>query len=339
MDYKKKLKIIKRSTFTDKEKMQMDKFILSINTNGEFINSLQFLDYHPERRFIDDSIAVIDVGSGIVRGIMMAAQIPGEPRTIISHPGTTFAGPVIDRKLKIEESQVVLDMLFSYYEEKYNEIKIKTTPQYYPCQPYGIIDYFLLKRGYKFKAGALSNLINISDINTIDDIYSIFSSKRRNQVKKVYNSSKFIYQMKDTIISDAWKNLENNLMNKFGVKPTHTYDEIMDLQIKYSERIKPYYVFSNDGQYAAFGLSFNFKNIFHTQYLDVNYKYSGEYPNLLLITEMIKEAVKNKYKYFSFGASTEDGGKVINEGLYNYKKEYGGGEIVMPVYIKQIKGE
>ena len=36
---------------------------------------------------------------------------------------------------------------------------------------------------------------------------------------------------------------------------------------------------------------------------------------------------------------TENGGKVINEGLYNYKKEYGGGEIVMPVYIKQIKGE
>lgn len=43
MDYKKKLKIIKRSTFTDKEKMQMDKFILSINTMVNLLIHYNFL--------------------------------------------------------------------------------------------------------------------------------------------------------------------------------------------------------------------------------------------------------------------------------------------------------
>ncbi len=334
MAYEEKLKIIKRSEYTDKEKIRIDKFIFSENTNGEFINSLNFLEYHPEERFVDDSIAILDAGSGTVRGLMMAAQIPDKPGIVISHPGTTFAGPVIDRKLKIEESWAVLEMLFSYYEEKYNEIQVKTIPQCYTKQPYGIIDYFLLKRGYKYEMSSLSNIINISDINTEEDILNMFSAKRRNQVKKVCRSNKFIYEMKNTIIKDAWKNLENNLINKFNSKPTHTYNEIVNLQLKCHKNIKPYYVFDFDGKYAAFGLSFNFKNIFHTQYLDVNYKYSGEYPNLLLIMKMIKEAVNNKYDYFSFGASTEDSGRILNEGLYNYKKEYGGGEIILPFYIK-----
>ncbi|HBI61855.1 MAG TPA: hypothetical protein DDY31_11705, partial [Lachnospiraceae bacterium] len=140
MVYKEKLKIIKRNALTDKEKMRVDQFILSENTNGEFINSLKYLEYHPEDRFVDDSIIVVDACSDTIRGLMMAAQRQGEPSTIVSHPGTTFAGPIIDRKLRIQEIQSVLDVLLTYYEKKYEVICIKPAPMCYMKQLYGIID-------------------------------------------------------------------------------------------------------------------------------------------------------------------------------------------------------
>ena len=89
-----------------------------------------------------------------------------------------------------------------------------------------------------------------------------------------------------------------------------------------------------DGIYGAFGLIYLFKNVFHTQYLDLNYDYSTHYPNLLLITELIWEARRLGYRWFSFGASTESGGQVMNEGLYEYKAAYGGGDILLPVFTK-----
>lgn len=40
------------------------------------------------------------------------------------------------------------------------------------------------------------------------------------------------------------------------------------------------------------------------------------------------------YCYFSFGASTEQEGEILNQGLYHYKAGYGGGDILLPVYTK-----
>ena len=55
-----------------------------------------------------------------------------------------------------------------------------------------------------------------------------------------------------------------------------------------------------------------------------------------MIKELIKTARELGYRYFSFGASTEDGGDILNYGLYEYKAEYGGGDIILPVYTKKV---
>jgi len=337
MVYEDKLKIIKKDALTDKEKMRVDQFILSENTNGEFINSLKFLEYHPEGRFIDDSIIVVDACSNTIRGLMMAAQKQGEPAIIVSHPGTTFAGPIIDRKLRIQEVQSVLDVLLTYYEKKYEVICVKTVPMCYMKQYYGIIDYFLLKRGYVLGMSGLSNVINISNIETEDDILKMFSSKRRNQVRKVIRGEKYIFEEKDNIEEEIWQNLNSNLQCKYNAKATHTYEEIIDLRLRYSDRIKVFCTLNHLNVYGAFGLVFKFKNVFHTQYLDVNYEHVGEYPNLFLIMNLIKVALRENYKYFSFGVSTEDEGNVLNTSLYDYKAQFGGGDIILPNYIKKQK--
>ena len=100
------------------------------------------------------------------------------------------------------------------------------------------------------------------------------------------------------------------------------------------EYIVPYEARTKEGEYAAFALVYQFKHVFHTQYLDVNYRFTGEYPNLYLVHNLLIEAVRQGCRMFSFGASTEDGGNYLNEGLFAYKAGYGGGSILLPSYTK-----
>lgn len=318
---------------SEKQVVRIDDFIMKGTTNGEFINTSYYLGYHPAGRFQDDSVVVLDQGSGEVRGVMMAAYDGNG--TVVSHPGTTFAGPVVDRNAKIEVIEIIMEKMLGYYESRYSEVIIKKTPDYYTKQPFHLIDYILLQRGYTFGMSALANIINIDGIDSEDAILSLFHPKRRNQVKKVISEHNFIFSAEEEIREAVWSNMNENLHNKFDSKTTHTLAEIRELKGRYPEQIRTYYVDTPEGDYSAFSLAFLFKNVFHTQYLDVNYEYARQYPNLLLIKELIKIARELGYRYFSFGASTEDGGKILNYGLYDYKAEYGGGDILLPVYARR----
>jgi len=93
---------------------------------------------------------------------------------------------------------------------------------------------------------------------------------------------------------------------------------------------------TREGEYGAFALVYCFKNVFHTQYLDLNYRFSKQMPNLMLISKLILKARELGYSYFSFGASTEDSGNILNYSLFRYKAEYGGGSILLPLYTKDL---
>lgn len=328
------LEIKKRAELTEKQIAKADAFVMKESTTGEFINTFRFLDYHPEGRFQDDSIVVLDKGSGEVRGVMMAAR--GDGDSIVSYPGTTFAGPVLDRAARLEATEAALDIMLGYYESRYSGVKIRKQPEYYAAQPFHLIDYILLRRGYTYGMAALANIICIDGIETEEDIPALFHAKRRNQVRKVIKEGQFMFSAQDEIREAVWKNMNENLRNKFEAKTTHTLEEIRELQSRFPDRIRAFYADAQDGAYGAFALCFLFKNVFHTQYLDVNYEYAGQYPNLLLILKLIRQARESGYRYFSFGASTEDGGNVLNRGLYGYKAEYGGGDILLPVYTKRM---
>lgn len=333
---KNNLELMKVSSLSAKEIEKVDSFILDQNTNGEFINTISFLDYHHEKWFKDDSIIIRDSGSKNIKGVMVACVLPDAKDKIISHAGTTFSGPIINYTDSFEMTSKCIEMMFDYYEEKYKTIELRIPPVFFGAQPFGIIDFMLLNRGFQYRMKGLSNIIDLSHVNNEEDVFSMFNGKRRNQVKKVCRSEKFIFQENDEISADVWEQMNNNLNRKFGVSATHSIEDIRDLKSRFPNNIKAYYVNTNNGEYGAFCLAFKFKNVFHTQYLDTNYEYTGQYPNLYLIKELILLSINEGYNYFSFGASTENNGEYMNEGLYSYKAGYGGGSILLPMYVKQI---
>ena len=50
----------------------------------------------------------------------------------------------------------------------------------------------------------------------------------------------------------------------------------------------------------------------------------------------IQKAILAEARYFDFGTSNEDGGKVLNSGLYQFKSEFGGGGVAHEFYQLNI---
>jgi len=316
----------------EKEINKIDAFILDPETNGEFINTIKYLSYHGER-FLEDSIYVTDKENGSVMGVVLAT-VDQKHKSVVSYGGTTFAGPVLNLKMSFQHCEAVMELLLDYYERRYQQIKFKITPEFYSNRQIGVISYILLKHGYRYGMTALANVIDLFGITEEETVFRLYDSKRRNQIRKSIRNELFTISRGDAIKSDIWLAMNESLGRKFGVRATHSYEEISELQKKFPKSIIPYEVYSKEGEYAAFALIFKFKNVFHTQYLDVNYAYSKEYPNLFLIHFLIQDAANERYRLFSFGASTEQDGQFLNEGLFTYKQGYGGGSIILPAFDK-----
>lgn len=327
------LKLFSLAELPEEVLHKIDAFILSEDTNGEFINTLQYLSYHGDR-LQTDSVVVMDVDSGAIKGVMLAS-VDKEKNMIISHAGTTFAGPVIRNKEKYTAISKIIKLILEYYESSYKQIVLKITPQSYTRQVQDIIPYLLLQHGYSYGVSALANIINLNGITSEEDIFRLYTANRRNHVRKAIKKGAFIVTKGDKINFTIWDSMNQNLKNKYEAQTTHNFEEIKMLQQKMPDRITPYEVYTREGEYAAFALVYCFKNVMHTQYLDLNYKFSGEYPNLLLMHELIYKAVMEGYQAFSFGASTEAGGNYLNEGLYTYKNQFGGGSIILPVFCNR----
>lgn len=330
-----RLIIVKKRNADEKVLARADEFILSDNTNGEFINSVRYLSYHPESRFIDDSIIVLNQENQEVLGVMMAAQVPGNEHAVISHPGTTFSGPVLSHKAGIKSNFEVLQFMLDYYESRYQTVEIRLRPTTYDRQPMEYIPFYLLNRGYQCGMTALANVLRIGKMESPDAQLKSYDAKRRNHVKKAIKEDKYIFSPENEIREEYWESLNQNLQDKYNASSTHSYEEIAHLRELYPDRIQVFSTRRKTGEYGAFALVYRFKNVFHTQYLDMNYTYSSEYPHLYLIHNLIRLAQEEGYFVFSFGGSTE-GRSRLNQGLYNYKDGYGGGSILLPVYTKCV---
>lgn len=330
--------IIKRiKDLNTSEKNAVDKFIINPDTNGEFINTIKYLDYHPLGRFQDESICIQEKGSRSIVGVMMAA-ISSDNDCIVSHPGTTFAGPIIKRCINVQYSLEVLKLLMEYYETRYDKIIIRTAPAVFGNQPNGLIDYYLSVNGYKYEISALSNVIDLTGINCENDVVNMFDGKKRNKLRKNLQGDKIFIYKKNLVDQTVWQSINENLENKFSTRTTHTWEEIADLVNRFPKDIDVFYADDKEGEYCAFSLNYRFKTVYHTQYMGLNYEKRVYNPNVYLIYHLMTEAKKQGFKYFSFGASTEKQGQYLNTGLFEYKAGYGGGEIILPRYKKEMGG-
>ena len=109
---------------------RFDRFINEESINGTFLQTRRFLDYHPAGRFKDASF-IVHI-SGTIVAVVPGAEITSdhfEKPAFVSHPGTTFGGPILSEPAYHESHlSEILKTIDAYFFERYSSVRLKLTP-------------------------------------------------------------------------------------------------------------------------------------------------------------------------------------------------------------------
>lgn len=312
-----------------------DKFVLDGSANGTFLQTRNFLSYHPQERFEDCSQLFIN-GNTIIAVLPAHIERKNNGMKFLSHGGSTFGGIVIGRdNCNISYVELILNSFEEYIKEKgFNEIILKQTSPLYQKDGSDLIDYFLYMNGYTCSQ-ELGYYVDFGDYNK--DIVSNFSSSRRRDYRYSLKNDLIFRQLKtEKEIQDFYNVLCDNY-TKFHKIPVHTLEELLDL--KYSripQNVDFYGVYLQDRLMAGSMVFLFSKTMMHTQYLAVKQGHADLYANEFLYANLIKTAQQNDYEKLSFGISTLEEGKILNRNLALYKEGFGTKEYINFRYKKRF---
>jgi hypothetical protein len=295
--------------------------------NATLLHTRRFLSYHGDR-FKDRSLMVMD--SDKLVGVLPAAEDRFDSTLVATHPGTTFGGLVHQGRLSGLRTLEVLRVVVEYYTLLgYKNFIYKALPYIYAAVPSQDDLYALFRLGAQRTRCDLSCAIDLENRQP--------PSQRR--VRALKKASKSVCLSTDGgLLSDLWSVVAENLDRKHGAQPVHSLAELEVLMERFPREIKIVCALI-DGRVEAGVVLFTSSKVWHAQYIaatEVAYDASALD---MVFDSAISDAKNNGARFFDFGTSNEQGGTVLNEGLYRFKNEFGGGGIAHEYYnIRLLKG-
>jgi len=285
--------------------------------NATFLFHRDFMDYHKDR-FEDYSLQVF-------KGEKLVAVLPANrvENVVYSHQGLTYGGLVYGDKLKLASVILVFKaILFYLNENEITKIQLKTIPSIYHNKPAEELNYALFL--------AEAQLIRRDTLAVIDLSKPILIAKGRKEgVKKGTVNDLKVKEVND--FDDFWENiLIPNLEKRYQVKPIHSLQEINNLKKSFPENIRQFNVYCKDKIVAGATL-FESENVIHSQYISAD-KNKNETGSLDFLYHLFIEEVFKEKKFFDFGTSNENKGRILNKGLSFWKESFGACTIVHDFY-------
>jgi hypothetical protein len=320
---------VKIRSFSDKDITDWDNF-LSSSEGGTFLHSRRFLSYHNNR--YNDCSLIIEDKSNII-GLFPAAVSPHDTTCVVSHPGATYGGVILTARKAPATTRELFDAILSYYAAHgFKSLIYKSIPTHIQACPSQIDIYELLSRGARITRRDLWNVINLSSSRQI-------SKGRKWGINKAKKNGVIVRQNDaDGTYEQFYMILTEVLESKYAVKPVHSLRELLILKDQFPGNISLWTATDSDNTLlAGVWLFCHGKTAWHTQYIGTSILGRKYYALDLLIETMIQCAIENNIAFFSFGASTDNEGKSINKGLFDYKSEFGAGTIVHDFYSLSLE--
>ncbi len=314
---------------------QWDAFVMNHSMNGTFLHTRRFLSYHPQGRFEDASVLVLN-GQELCCVVPAAAQTVDGKRMLRSHPGSTFGGPVIGANMlrapKLVELVAALD---EYYQAQgFDACEMKITSDLFSTLPTDAMQYALYHAGYTDEVEIATYLpLNKPSEALVAD----YSFNKRYDLKKCEKAGLNAKALSTREEIAAFYGLLCLNLQKFDAKPVHTLDELWDF---HTSRLRDEVVFLGvydaDGAMIAGACLFYFAQarVLHCQYLATSPHVKKIVPSTYLYHSVIQQGIDMGAKAVSFGTSTHDRGRVLNTGLIQNKEGYGSLHSLNRIYTK-----
>ena len=281
---------------------------VSTAKNSLFMHNRNFMEYHADR-FEDNSLIFFDDDE--VLALLPANKKDNE---LISHGGLTYGGFITNSKMKEYKMLECFEILRTYMKQKgFCSLVYKIIPYCYFTNPAQEDLYALFRNDAK--------ILKIEPSTVIDFRYPIKLPKgRKAQIGRAKREGVVIELSNDF---NTFIDLENKVLSEHhNTKAVHTGTELELLYSRFPEQIQLYAAMYK-GQMIAGAVVFVYENVVHTQYLAAN-DTAREIGALdYCISEIVIKYSSEKL-FLDFGISTEDGGKILNEGLISQKEGFGG---------------
>lgn len=290
--------------------------------NGHFMFLRDYMDYHSDR-FSDHSLLVFNEKESLVA--IFPANLSGEE--LISHQGLSFGGIVINSKMDTLTSLQCLDAIVDYCSNSgISAIIYKKLPPIYSSTLSEEDSFSLVYKGAVLIRRDLSCAVELNS-------QLGYAKSRSRNIKKALKNEVSCDESPD-LLGSFYDVLTNNLARVHDLKPVHSYDEMKLLADSFPGNIKLFCAHKNDELLAGV-LLFLTPRVAHAQYIA-----STDEGRKVGALDLLFDHLIRKYEeacaYFSFGVSTEDSGRFLNEGLVFQKEGFGARAYVHDFYRLEI---
>ncbi|MGD6850521.1 MAG: GNAT family N-acetyltransferase [Candidatus Bathyarchaeia archaeon] len=307
--------VLRVLAYSPQHKELWDSFV-SNSKNGVFLFYRDYMEYHSDR-FKDHSLMFFD-------GDKLVALLPGnlDGTELFCHGGLTFGGVISDYNMKTPLMLSVFDALTTHCREiGIATVTYKPIPYIYHSIPADEDLYALFKRDAKLEARNVSSTIYLPNARGFD-------SNRKDNLRKAKKHGLTVKESKD--FATFMQIEEEVLVERHGVKPVHSAEEIKLLADRFPDNIKLFGSFKDDKMLAGV-IMYESQNVAHMQY-GANSKEGWSIGAQDLIEDYLIHQHYNGKKYFDFGISTEQQGEVLNVGLIKRKEDFGASAVMYDAY-------
>ena len=293
------------------DRKRWDEFVAA-SRNATFLFDRDYMDYHSDR-FEDHSLMAYK-GDRLLA--MLPANLTRDDMTLHSHQGLTYGGWILPMS-HVDGGDVLSlfeEMRIFLREEGVVALDYKPLPWFYSRIPAQDDIYALFRLGAELTETTLSSTIDLRSPRG-------FNTLQRRHLRKASSLGAEVVETTDT--AAFWEMLAACLAERHGARPVHTAAELELLRYRFPKNIRIFTVsLPGSGVPQAGVCVFDTGMVAHAQYIATTPK--GRELNLLtlLFDRLINEVFADR-RYFDFGISTEEGGRVLNEGLLRQKSSLG----------------
>jgi lipid II:glycine glycyltransferase (peptidoglycan interpeptide bridge formation enzyme) len=301
-----------------------DEFVAEKSINGTFLQSRNFLNYHPKDRFRDASLVIYNEKNNIAALCPACEVMQDGKRTFFSHKGSTFGGIIIDQKHHNAKHVVVLvEELKAFLKEQgYEQAYLKMTSDIFSNVESDLFQYAFCHAGYT-EHKELSTYICYDTYK--EEILSNFAQGKRTNVHNCEKEGLTLRELTgEDQIREFYDILCENLA-KYDTRPVHTLEELMEFKDhRLTEECGFFGIYKGEEMLAgSMMFYFDKAGCAHTQYLAARQAYNRLSPMTFMYYSMIVEMKKRGYRKLSWGTATEDLGEYLNMGLITSKEDFG----------------
>ena len=256
------------------------------------------LNYHIQRKFSDSSLLFYKK-KHLVAVLPAALVQKSKNKILISHPGASFGGIVLQRRSSFALIQEIVKALDEYLvkQDFFSDILIQSPSIYYLNRD-DSLNYILKFNQYSVIENYISHYTNIGSTRSI---YNSINKRKSRYIKNLLKSNQ--YQI---VTSDDFATFYNILLKskkKFNSMPTHSLSELNALRQKFHNNIQ--LLVSKQNNVIVGGVLLFYPTAFSCLvfYNVIKNKFKTTQLASLQLYSAMLFAQKNNYQILDFGVS------------------------------------